>query len=255
MSRLLLVLAMVLLTTTNLSAGTMVTGVGAITTNINNPGNTANFETAIINTGTVLDGIYGTESLGAIVDNYTGSLGWGDNLIIKATAEVNNEGTVAGADQAALLGYFGQSFSTGHRSEAGFAILIDNANEEQLRLYIGGNQAAIIGNWNSQFGRNSPFDINLSASEAGGILTVTGTITDSDNPGNQIVVNSPSAVNPGETLLAFGVSSSYAREDGTNRTSGIDLSNMMYISTIPEPGTIGLALIGLSVIGWRRRSR
>ena len=252
MTRFCLTLAVVLLTAVSANAGTMVSGVGAITSGLNNNGDPNNGGTVLTNTGTILDGLYGTENLGYLVDNYPGSLGWSDNLIIKATAEVNDQGTVSGADQAALLGYFDDTFSTGFRNEVGFGIWLLGPNDGRMFLQIGGNTVGPIGDWAGSFGRNNPFDINLAASESGGTLMVTGTISDGSTTIN---VNESSGVDPAETLVAFGTSSSFGPQSNTFRNFGADFSDVMYISTVPEPGTIGLILIGLSAIGFRRRSR
>jgi hypothetical protein len=122
---------------------------------------------------------------------------------------------------------------------------------------IGGNLNGPIGNWASTFGRNNPFDINLSASLSGDMLSVSGTITDSDTPANQIVVGTSATVNPATESTAFGTSSGF-EQPGTMRNFGVVFSNVMYTSTasIPEPCSSALVLIGFGfVTAWVRRNR
>ena len=233
----------------------IVNGVANITVssgnNNPNPGGTV-----LLNTGTILDGLYGTENLGYLVDDFPGSLGY-DGLILKATAVVNDEGTVSGADNSAILGY--SNPVTGHRSETNFGITLLGPNDGRMFLVVGGGYHTNLGDWANTFGRNNPFDINLAAVLLADQLTVTGAITESDTPANTIPVNVVATVgNPAAVSSAFGTSQGF-EQIGVMRNYGVDFSNIMYSSTvvIPEPGTLLLTL--LAVIGMagrlRRRTR
>jgi hypothetical protein len=221
------------------SAG-VINGVASITTGLNNttPGLG---RTVLANTGTILDGLYGTENLAYLVDDFPGSLGY-DGLIIKATAVVNDDGTVSGADNSAILGY--SNPVTGHRSETNFGISLLHPGDGRVFLMVGGGLVGPVGNWASTFGRNNPFDINLSASLSGNNLTITGGLTDADAPATNIPVNQVVVVNPVAQSSAFGTSSGF-EQIGVLRHYGVDFSNVMYSSTvaIPEPATVSLALV------------
>ncbi|MEX2168562.1 MAG: hypothetical protein WD851_04590 [Pirellulales bacterium] len=228
----------------------VINGVASITTGLNNttPGLG---RTVLANTGTVLDGLYGTENLAYLVDDFPGSLGY-DGLIIKATAVVNDEGTVSGADNSAILGYSNPAI--GHRSETNFGISLYHPGDGRIFIMAGGNLFGSVGNWADVFGRNNPFDIDLVASLAGNTLTVTGSLTDADAPATQILVNQMITVDPATQSSAFGTSSGF-EQVGVQRNYGVDFSNVMYSSTvvIPEPATMSLALVAVLATVRRRR--
>lgn len=228
----------------------LINGVANITVSSGN-NNAGTGGTNLQNTGTILDGLYGTENLGYLVDDFPGTLGY-DGLVIKATAVVNNKGTVSGADNSAILGY--SNPVTGHRSETNFGISLLGPNDGRIFLFIGGGIKGPLGNWASTFGRNNPFDINLSASLVGNQLTVSGTITDSDMPANQILVNNVSTVGPTTQSTAFGTSSGF-EQPGTLRNFGVEFSNVMYGNAVPEPSCGLLVLAGLACLGGARRER
>lgn len=230
----------------------IVNGVASITTGFNNttPGDG---RTVLANTGTVLDGLYGTENLAYLVDDFPGSLGY-NGLIIKATAVVNEDGNVNGADNGAYLGY--SNPVQGHRTEMNFGIALYHPGDGRIFINNAGNLTN-IGNWNEKFGRNNPFDIDLVTSLSGNTLTVTGTISESDTPANSIVVNQAiNVADPAALMSAFGTSSGF-QQPGTLRNYGVDFSNVMYSSTvvIPEPATFALAFVGLALLVGRRQLR
>jgi hypothetical protein len=98
-----------------------------------------------------------------------------------------------------------------------------------------------VANWTSDFGgRNNPFDVNLTASESGGVLTVTGTMS---NANGTVNVSSTGGVNSAQRLEAFGVAQGFL-QTGVNRNYGVDFSNLSYVSTVPEPSS--LAALSLS---------
>ena len=262
MHRLILVLAVVAFTAANVSAVTQ-SGVGAITESVGSIPAPGTGETNLVNTGTILDGLYGTENKAYLVDDYPGGLSWSDNLEFHATLVMNDDGTVSGADNIAILGYFADSNhgdgdyspadgANGDRGQAIFGLGLLGPNDGRMFLNIGGNLTGPVGNWANDFGRNNPFNVDLFAAEADGTLTVTGTISDGNTTIN---VNQAGAVNPIQGLEAFGTSQGFGPQTGVERNYGMDISDLSYISTVPEPGTIGLALIGISALGFRRHSR
>lgn len=219
-------------------AATIVNGVAKITTSSGN--NNANpGGTVLTNTGAILDGLYGTENHGYLVDDFAGAIGY-DGLTIKATAVVNDEGTTSGADNSAVLGY--SNPVTGNRGETNLGVMIMGPNDGRLFLLVGGGIHTNLGDWANTFGRNNPFDINLSSSLSGNQLTVTGSFTDSDAPSVTIPVNVVATVNPLATSSAFGTSQGY-EQIGVFRNYGVDFSNVSYTSTVPEPSTLGLLLL------------
>lgn len=246
-------ISLLLLFTAVPASGAIVNGVGSITTGLNNttPGTG---RTVLTNTGTTLDGLYGTENLGYLVDNFPGTLGY-DGLTIKATAVVNDNGTVSGADNSSILGYGNPA--TGHRSETNFGVSLYHPGDGRIFLMAGGGLVGPVGNWASAFGRNNPFTIDLSASLAGNMLTIAGTIAEEDTPANQIVVNQVVAVNPVTTNEAFGTSSGF-EQIGVQRNYGVVFSNVSYNSTVavPEPATVALlvAAVMLPYYSSRRRT-
>jgi hypothetical protein len=224
----------------------VVSGVGSITTSsgTNNAGVGGTF---LANTGTVLDGLYGTENLAYLVDNFPGAVGY-DGLVIKATGVVNDEGGVNGADNAAFLGYMNPV--TGHRSEVLFGLAFYPPNDGRVFAWLGGNNSPAQGNWASVFGRNHPFDIDVVGSLSGNTITMTGTITDGTSTIN---INASATINPASTMEAFGTTNGLA-QTGTFRNFGMDFSNVSYTSTVPEPATSILALSGMGVLfAFRRR--
>ena len=216
MKEMIMLLALAALVASSADAATTVSGVGAITESVGSIDPPVPGETNLVNTGTILDGVYGTENQAYLVDDYPGGLGWGDNLKIQATMVVNDDGTVNGADQIAILGYFadanhgdgdyqGDVVGTRMRGDAmfGVSVLGPGGGGERIFLSIGGNLVGPVANWNSDFGgRNNPFDVDLTASEAGGTLTVTGTMS---NANGTVNINSSSGVNSIQVLEAFGV--------------------------------------------------
>jgi hypothetical protein len=228
-------------------------GVGSITTS-SGTNNAGPGGTVLINTGTALDGLYGTENLAYLVDDFPGTVGY-DGLIIKATAEGNNDGSVNGADNSAILGYGNPV--TGHRSDSNFALSLTGPNDGRVFLMAGGNlYTPELGNWHSTFGRGNPFVIDVVASLSGSDLTVTGSMTDADDPGTQILINKTVTVNPATQSTAFGLSSGY-ENPFTFRNFGIDFTDVSYTSTVnvPEPAALSLVLMGLLSAGLFARRR
>jgi hypothetical protein len=234
-----------LLFATPASAG-IVSGVGSITTGLNNttPGTG---RTVLENTGATLGGLYGTENLGYLIDDFPGALGY-DGLVINATAEINDSGTVSGADNSAILGYGNPV--TGHRSETNFGVSLYHPGDGRIFLLAGGSLIGPVGNWADTFGRNNPFNIALSASLSGNSLTISGTITEADAPANQIIINQVATVNPGTTSGAFGTSSGF-EQIGVQRNYGVVFSNVSYSSTltVPEPAT-GALFIAMGIAAY-----
>lgn len=231
-----------------LHAAAIVNGVASITVSSGN--NNPNLGgTVLTNTGTILDGLYGTENLGYLVDDYPGSLGY-NGLSFKATAVVNDEGTTSGADNSAIIGY--SNPVTGSRGETNFGLMILGPNDGRLFLMVGGGLHTNLGNWASTFGRNNPFDIDLSGSLSGNQLTVTGSIKDSDAPLVSIPVNVVATVDPNAMSSAFGTSQGY-EQIGVFRHYGVDFSNVSYLSSVPEPGSVMLLLMGTAVLLPKRR--
>jgi hypothetical protein len=231
------------------AAAAIVNGVANITTSSGN--NNANpGGTVLTNTGTILDGLYGTENHGYLVDDFPGAIGY-DGLSIKATAVVNDEGTTSGADNSAILGY--SNPVTGNRGETNLGVMIMGPNDGRLFLMVGGGIHTNLGDWANTFGRNNPFDIDLSASLSGNQLTVTGSFKDSDAPAVAIPVNVVATVDPLAASSAFGTSQGY-EQIGVFRNYGVDFSNVSYVSSVPEPSTLGLLLLSaMGLLHLRRR--
>jgi hypothetical protein len=119
---------------------------------------------------------------------------------------------------------------------------------------VGGGLHTNLGNWADTFGRNNPFDIDLSGSLSGNQLTVTGSIKDSDAPLVSIPVNIVATVDPNATSSAFGTSQGY-EQIGVFRHYGVDFSNVSYLSSVPEPCSLMLLLMGVAgLLPNRRRS-
>jgi hypothetical protein len=225
----------------------IVSGVASITTSsgTNNAGPGGTF---LSNDGTSLIGIYGTENLAYLVDNFPGTVGY-DGLIIKATGVVNNNGTVSGADNAAFLGY--SNPVTANRGDVLFGLAFYPPNDGRIFAWLGGSNSASQGNWASSFGRNHPFDINVVSSLVGNTITMTGTVTDGTTT---IPINASRTINPASTMEAFGTNNGLA-QTGTLRNFGMNFSNVMYTSTVPEPASLALVLLGAGTAlgAWRRK--
>ena len=112
----------------------------------------------LANTGTILDGLYGTENLAYLVDDFPGTLGY-DGLIIKARAVVNDDGTTSGADNSAILGY--SNPVTGHRSETNFGVSLYHPGDGRIFLLVGGGLVGPVGNWASTFGRETIHSMSI----------------------------------------------------------------------------------------------
>jgi hypothetical protein len=265
MKTVLLSVAIAALAVQSAGAAKVVSGVGALTEaagSVNPPGTG---QTNIVNTGAVLDGLYGTENQAYVVDDFAGSLNWTDNPIIKATVVVNDDGIVNGADQVAILGYFadstpgdgdyqGNPATPNLRQHAmfGVSVLGPGGGGERVFLSIGGNLIGPVANWNSDFGgRNNPFNVDLVAAESGGILTVTGTMS---NAMKTVNINSTGAVNPAQPLEAFGAMQGYLQV-GVQRNYGVDFSNVQYTSTIPEPSTLSASALAIAMLAGAKRRR
>ena len=249
MKRLLCVLTMIALMATTAQGAAMVSGVGAITTSVGSIAPPGLGETNLVNTGTILDGLYGTENQAYLVDDYPGALSYTDDLFIKATVTVNDEGTVSGADNVAMIGY--SNPVTGDRGEYLFGLGILGPNDGRIYPVIGTNRLEPLPgiNWASDVGRNAPFDINVSLSldTNTNIATMTGTIAG-------VAVSDSREVNPNTPIEVFGTSQGLLQQ-GVQRNFGLDFSNVMYMSTVPEPTSLvllGLAAVGLLVAGRKR---
>ncbi|MCC6494057.1 MAG: PEP-CTERM sorting domain-containing protein [Pirellulales bacterium] len=246
-------------------AAGVVSGVGAITESAGSISSPGAGQTSIVNAGTFIDGLYGTENQAYLVDDFAGGLNWSDNPIIKATIVVNDDGIVNGADQVAILGYFSDTApgdgdyqanpATPHlrqQAQFGVSILGPGGGGDRVFLSIGGSLVGPVANWGSDFGgRNNPFDVDLTASEAGGVLTVTGTMSDASKT---VIINSSGAIDPAAQLEAFGAAQGYLQV-GVQRNYGVDFSNLQYTSTIPEPSTLGSLVMAMATLAGAMRCR
>jgi hypothetical protein len=263
MKRMLFFLAMGALPAASAHAATTVSGVGALTESVGSIDPPGVGQTNLVNAGTFIDGLFGTENQAYLVDDFPGSLAWSDNLIIRSTVVVNDEGIVNGADQVAILGYFADGTPADGDYQAnpavpnlrnhamfGVSVLGPGGGGERVFLSINGNLIGPVANWQTNFGgRNNPFDVDLIASESGGVLTVTGTMS---NPNGSVNINQSGAVNSAQLLEAFGVAQGFLQQ-GVQRNYGVDFSNVQYTSTIPEPSTLALVGLAAAIVGAKRR--
>ncbi|HEX5472202.1 MAG TPA: PEP-CTERM sorting domain-containing protein [Lacipirellulaceae bacterium] len=239
-------LGLVLIAGTSLAD--VVSGVSSITTS-SGTNSASSGGTFLSNDGTSLVGIYGTENLAYLVDDFPGTVGY-DGLVIKATGVVNDDGTVSGADNAAFLGYLNPV--TGHRNEVLFGLAFYPPNDGRVFAWLGGNNSGSLGNWASSFGRNHPFNIDVVGSLSGSTVTMTGTISDG---ATTIDVNTSATINPASAIEAFGTTNGLA-QPGTFRNFGMNFSNVMYSSTVsvPEPASVVVLLLGaVATLGAGRR--
>jgi len=244
----------------------MVNGVSAMTESVGSIHPPGTGQTDLINAGAFIDGLFGDEQA-YLADDFLGSLGWGDNLKIRAKVVVNNDGTVNSNDNLAVLGYLADGnhadgdyvgdFSGRLRGQTpfGLAVLGPGGGGERIFVLIGGELEGPVANWNNDFGgRNNPFTVDLSAVESGGVLTVTGTIT-GDN-GTVVNVNKSRAVNPAQRLEAFGVAQGFPpRIPPLQRSFGVDFSDVQYVSTVPEPSTLGASILAIAMLAGAKRRR
>ena len=198
-------------------------------------------------------------------DSNLGTLSITDGLVIQSRGvmiDPEEIGDDFNNDETTTIGYF----NTGPSAEAsdfqrgtigaGIGFIGDG------RFFLHVNGAFDI---RGQVLFDSPFDIDLSLSESGGIATLSGTVTQ-----NAVVQNVTfsRAVNGTETFDAFGIGQGYVRESqnpwrrsiaffddvsySVDVDGGIDNPNPARLG-VPEPSSLVLLSLGALVLAVRQR--